>query len=157
MWAGPIAVFVLWELVCYGAFGSVPIADDTGNTGLPFAALLRLVSSLLSHPGRYLLDLAMFGVIGVVVVGALIAMKRSRATGVERIAFVIALALAVSLSRNVWNPDPDELRTVSDLWLLASGVILSARASWARWAIPVLIVATGLVWVDAARTLVIAA
>lgn len=151
-WFLPVVAFVLWEVVCTAVYGPVPILADKANTGVPFVALFRILRIWLAHPSSYHLDLAQVGVLSVVVIVALVVGFRSRASWTERIAFVLALAIAASLSGQVWDSDPNEIRTVSELWILASGLVISARDRWARWAVPLLVAATGSVWVAAATT-----
>ena len=75
---------------------------------------------------------------------ALVNLRRTQASSFERLAFLFALVLTVSLSTSVWNNDPREFRTMIELFVLGSGILLGTRAfrplvvtgmTWGLWVV----------------------
>ena len=69
-------------------------------------------------------------------------LRRSRSSPFERLAFVFSVILLALLSTSIWNKDPREFRTMVDVFVLGSGVLLGTRtfrpflltaATWVVW------------------------
>ncbi len=99
----------------------------------------------MEHPHRAeLIQLLQLAVLLTVVVLALVNLRRTQASSFERLAFLFALVLTVSLSTSVWNNDPREFRTMIELFVLGSGILLGTRAfrplvvtgmTWGLWVV----------------------
>lgn len=130
-WALPGAVFAGWQVVCYAAIGEVPaLAGGPAQVGPPVVSLLDAVARTVGDLGsadRAAAALLLVQLAALVVVVALAALRVRDVTvpREERLAWLLALLLTLSLSRHFWT-GPADLRALSDLYLL-SAVLLLAR------------------------------
>jgi len=144
-WAIPLVAYGAWEVVVRIATGAYPVRTGRGNIGVPFAGLFHAARYWVEHPHRAeLIQLLQLAVLLTVVVLALVNLRRSQASSFERLAFLFALVLTVSLSTSVWNNDPREFRTMIELFVLGSGILLGTRAfrplvvtgmTWGLWVV----------------------
>ncbi len=146
----PVAVVVGWQAYVAAAWGSLPLRGYSGTSGAPFLAMVRAVHGWLAHPdnaGQH--QLLQFLVLAVFVVIAVSRLRSSQAALFEKIAFVLYLILALCLSGKIWNDDPMEFRTFSELFILSAGIVMSSRR---RLVLPWWVgsAALALVWVVAA-------
>ena len=126
-WCGPLLVWVAWEGVCRAVYGALPAAGQGENAAPPFVAAARAVGRWVTEPT---LDRLLFlaGVAGlVVVVAAALATAARTAPPYLVLSLVLAAGLVASLSANVWNDDPVELRTFVDVHVLGTTALLSAH------------------------------
>jgi hypothetical protein len=90
--------------------------------------MARAVHGWLAHPDNAgLHQLLQFLVLTVFVVIALSRLRTSEAAIFEKIAFVLYLILVVCLSDKIWNDDPVEFRTFSELFIMSAGIVMSSR------------------------------
>ena len=142
-WAIPAAVFVGWQATCAVAFGGTPLFSEGMNASAPFTGSIRSVLGWIEHPGlTHLLLLTQLVVLVVVAGLAFWNLRRSRSSPFERLAFVFSVILLALLSTSIWNKDPREFRTMVDVFVLGSGVLLGTRtfrpflltaATWVVW------------------------
>jgi hypothetical protein len=140
----PVAVWLAWQCCVKLAYGAFPVTDESGNTGRPFVAAAHAVAGWVRTPSLPGHTLSLLGVasLAVVVVTAVVAGRRT-APPYVLVALALATVLVLSLSSDVWNGDPAELRTFTDVHLFGTAVILTARSPAARW---VAAVATVVPW-----------
>lgn len=128
-WALPIVTFVGWQLANFAAYGSFPFRSEGQNTSLPFSGALTAITSWISHPSLInLLEVIQLAALVTLVVLALLNIRQSRSSAFERLAFVFAILLLGVLSSSVWNHDPRQFRTMVDVFVLGSGVLLGTRS-----------------------------
>jgi hypothetical protein len=138
-WAVPGLIFVAWEVVLRAATGVVPILGDGGkNAGTPLVAGVRAIARNLGHPfapvpaapGAVLIWDLEFGVLALVAVAALLALRATTVPVYERAAFVLYLAEIFCLAPTNWDGYAD-LRSFTEVWLLAVLILLAApRRLW---------------------------
>lgn len=130
-WLLPVVVFVGWQAVCWAASGEVPaLAGGPAQVGPPVVSLIDAVLNTVGDLGSgkraaSALLLVQLAAMVVVVVLAGLRMRESAIPREERLAWLLALLLTLSLSRHYWT-GPADLRALSDLYLL-SAVLLLAR------------------------------
>jgi hypothetical protein len=147
-WVVPLLAWAGWQVVCAARYGPLPVFTGHGNVGLPLAAMAPAAARWVTHPtARSALQLLQLGGLVFVVVAALCRLRGSRAMPVERIAFVFAVLLVLSLSGDIWNDDPAEFRVMVDAWAL--GIVVLLGSTDAPIAIPATL-NTGLWMVNAA-------
>jgi hypothetical protein len=129
-WVLPGAAFLGWQLVVAHWYGTAPIRAERDNRGTPGGALAHALWRVVLHPAP---ASAVFG-LGIVSLALLtvLALPSGRAVDAHptlhlRIGLGLAVALAVSLSAQVWNGDPFELRTLAEVHLLGVALLLSTR------------------------------
>jgi hypothetical protein len=149
-WALPVLAFALWQVICKVAYGSVPIFADRGTLSVPFEGVIRAVGHWLAHPDHVsLLQLAQLAVVTLVVLAALRQLRHTRSMPFEQLAFLGALLFVVSLSGRVWNNDPEEFRTMADVFVLGAGVLLGTDRRFTPTAV-VLASCNAFLWLVAA-------
>jgi len=126
-WTAPLLVWVGWQVVCAVRYGQLPVLSGSGNAGVPLAAVATATIRWITHPAaRTVLQLLQLATLVFVVVAALGRLATSRALPVERVAFVLAVLLMLSLSGVVWGDDPATSRTMVDAWALGTIVLLGS-------------------------------
>ena len=128
-WVLPIAACVVWQLVGWVQYGSIPFRSDSeNNLAPPFASMIGALGHYASElPSEHaLIWLAQLGVLAFVVVSAATVLRSSRATTAEKWGFVLALALVLCISRNLWYSHAD-FRGFEDLYVLATVVLLGSE------------------------------
>jgi hypothetical protein len=138
-WLVPLLVFGAWQVTVRITTGVFPLSSDRGsNLSLPFVAIVRAVGTWSHQTFRIeLIGYVSLLSLGAVVVLAVFSLGRTTALRFEQIAFCLALLMTVLLSSNVWNADPVEFRTFTELWILGCGVILGR--SGGRLAVPAIL------------------
>jgi hypothetical protein len=130
-WALPVVAFAAWQLALRAVTGTFPVlTSGNNNVGVPLAGL----ASGVAHYGArlpHIPSLLWFGELGVLVlVGALAAASlRSRTSTSllhERIAWVVAGVLALTLTKGIWLGDVG-FRSLDDFYLLSGVLLLSSR------------------------------
>lgn len=130
-WVLPVVVFAGWQAVCYAAIGEVPaLAGGPAQVGPPVVSLVEAVVDTVGDLGgadRAAAALLLIQLAAMVVVVALagLRVRDGSIPREERLAWLLALLLTLSLSRHFWT-GPADLRALSDLYLL-SAVLLLAR------------------------------
>jgi hypothetical protein len=139
-WGLPVVVFVGWQSACLAAYGILPLTSEGENASAPLAGSIQAVTGWIEHPKlTNLLELIQLGVLLLVIVLAFWNLRRSQSSSFERLAFIFAVVLVAVLSASIWNNDPREFRTMADVFVLGSGVLLGSRSFR-----PLLV--TGLTW-----------
>lgn len=130
-WAVPAAAFVAWQVVVRLAAGRVAGAGDVAaNLSVPFVAPARAVAHYVGGlPAAVSLlwsfELVVLVVLSIYATGALGRDRRLVPTH-DALAWVLAVALAASLSGEVWMGAVD-FRSLDFAWLLGVVVLLSSR------------------------------
>lgn len=142
-WAVPLVVFAGWQGLSLAVYGRLPLTSENENAATPFSGAAHVVVGWIEHPRlTNLLELIQLVMLIAVIVLALLHLRDSRSSTFERLAFVFAVFLLAILSSSVWNDDPREFRTMVDVFVLGSGVLLGAKsfrplllttATWAVW------------------------
>ncbi len=99
-----------------------------GNLATPFVAPVHAFAHYLSHP-FVLANAVWLGeivVLGLVVLIAVATFGRTSALLEERVALVVLVALALSLSSAIWNGQAD-FRSLAPIYALASLVLVSSK------------------------------
>jgi hypothetical protein len=128
-WLMPVMAFAAWQVALRLGTGAVLIlTSGQNNSGLPFVGL---ADGFVHYAERLpsLASLLWFGELGVLaVVGALAAfsLSTSKAAVHERVAWVAAALLAVSLTRAVYLGDVG-FRSLDDFFLLSGVLLLFSR------------------------------
>ena len=128
-WIGPLAVFVLWQVIVRLSAGVWPLTSDkSSNFDLPFRAIIQMIP-IVRHAGFNVIALMAISSIALVtlVVSAVMVLRTTSASSSERLAFVVALILVICLSANIWLGDPVQFRTLNDLWIYGAGIIIGSR------------------------------
>jgi hypothetical protein len=143
-WIVPGAAFAGWQLYGLSATGSLPMHSDTSNNlGVPVQNMVgAAVHYLVRLPSQgSLIWLGEFFVLGVVTLFAGWSLLRSSAPSWEKAAWVVALLVAISLSRGIWYGRAN-FRGFEDLYLLSVLVLLGSRHR--LWVVAALV---AIVWV----------
>jgi len=128
-WVLPVVAYTSWEVFVRFSYGHFPALAESGNTSFPLVGVIDGVRMWLEHPHRdELFQLVQLLVLLTVIVLALLNLKRSEASAFERLSFLFALILTVLLSTSIWNNDPREFRTMVEVFVLGSGVLLGTRS-----------------------------
>ena len=128
-WAAPVLVFAGWQAMCLAVYGKLPLTSENENAGKPLTGASHAVIGWIEHPKlTNLLELVQLTIIVATVVLALLHLRDSRSSSFERLAFVFAVLLVLALSSQIWNDDPRQFRTMADVFVLGSGVLLGARS-----------------------------
>jgi hypothetical protein len=134
-WILPAMVFAGWQLTVRIVTGEVPLLGDRKqNISTPFVAVYNALRQNLSAlPGHAaVIWFGECGVLVIIVVVAAFTLKTTAAPIRERLAWLLAVVVALSLSSAVWGQSYDELRTFGDLyvlsWLLLLGSTKNLRA-----------------------------
>jgi hypothetical protein len=128
-WVIPGVAFVGWQIVAWAATGGLPVRADAGaNLAVP---VVNMVGAL----GHYLARLPSVGasiwlgelcVLAAITVMAAWSVLWARIRSWERLAWAIALIVALSLARGIWYGRAD-FRGYEDLYLLSSVVLLGSK------------------------------
>jgi len=124
-WLLPVAAYGCWQGVVRLATGRFPALAEQDNVAVPFRAATRAVVDSLRTPNVGNSAFA-FTPLALLVLCGLVAVRARSAPRVPLVAFAISVALTVSLSKQVWNGDPAELRTFMDVHLFGVVVLLAA-------------------------------
>jgi hypothetical protein len=128
-WAVPLLAFAGWQSLCFAVYGTLPLTSDKGNAATPFSGAVHAVTGWVEHPKlTSLLELIQLVLLVAVIVSGLLHLRDSRSSSFEKLAFVFAILLLAILSSTVWNNDPREFRTMVDVFVLGSGVLLGSRS-----------------------------
>jgi hypothetical protein len=147
-WVIPTLALVGWELVVRIDVGSFPLTANGTNLALPFSALVPEAVDWVRHSGGHssvafqIVELALVAWLAVLAGASL---RRSRAWLHEKLAWVLAVALALCLSDEIYKA-PADFRVLGELWILGSVLVLSDPRR--RLALPA--TAAGLVWLGVA-------
>lgn len=137
-WAVPAAVGGGWQLSVFALTGVVPVLGGvSSNAGPPLLAMVHAVQANLltpallavpRTPAALVTDLwdLQFLVLAAVVITAASQLGRTKARGYERLGFVVALVLTVSLSGAVWSGKVS-LRSLDDVYVLATVVLMGSE------------------------------
>lgn len=140
--AVPTVAFFAWQEVVRSQAGHFVLTGFAeSNLGVPFGQLISgIVTRLTSAPNTgNVLWFIQFAGLTIVVVAALVLIRRSAAPIWVKISLVVTLILMVSLAGGEWTGDAD-LRSIDQLWLLSWLVLFKApRLNLARWSPLVLI------------------
>jgi len=128
-WATPLVVFVGWQSLCYAVYGTLPLTSEGENASVPFTGAVQTIGGWIEHPKlTNVLELVQLAMLLAVVILSLINFRRTESSSFERLAFIFAVILLAVLSTSVWNNDPREFRTMVDVFVLGSGILLGSRA-----------------------------
>lgn len=128
-WVLPGLAFVGWQLVGWSATGTLPMRADTGdNIAAPLVNPLGALAHYLAHPASAssLVWLGQLFVLAAVSFLAGWTLLRSRVPTWEKLAWGIALLVALSLAHGVWYGKAN-FRGFEDLYLLSCVVLLGSR------------------------------
>jgi hypothetical protein len=128
-WFLPAVVFAGWQLTVRIVTGEVPLLGDRKqNISMPFVAVYNALRQNLSAlPGHAaVIWFGECGVLAIIVVVAAFTLKTTAAPIRERLAWLLAVVVALSLSSAVWGQSYDELRTFGDLYVLSWLLLLSS-------------------------------
>ncbi len=132
----PTAAFFAWQAVVVSQAGHFVLAGfAASNLGLPFTHMVPAILNRLASPlgTANLLWFLQFAGLFLVVVTALVVLRRSAAPLYVKIALVAALALMVSLTGGEWSGNAD-LRSLDPLWLMSWLILFGTRRlDLARW------------------------
>lgn len=125
----PAAGFLAVQLWLRVVTGHIALRSGArGNLATPFVAAVHAFAHYASHP--FVLANAIWlgeiGVLGLVVLIALLTFRRTNARLEEKVALVVLVALAVSLSAAVWNGQAD-FRSLAPVYALSCVVLLSSK------------------------------
>jgi hypothetical protein len=129
-WAIPGSVFVSWQLIVLHATGKIPaLRDGHHNLGIPFVAMAQAIAHYVSHLPATVSLLWCTELAGLALVTVLAARwwTRSSAPLGERVAWLLAGLLAVSLAQGIWMGAVD-FRSLDDLYVLGILVLLASPA-----------------------------
>lgn len=128
-WVIPGAAFVGWQLVALAATGTLPMrADGSDNLGTPVVHMVGAIAYYLARitQAGALIWLGELFVLGVVTLAAAWSLRRSGVPSWEKVAWLVALAVALSLSKGIWYGRAN-FRGFEDLYLLSVIVLLGSR------------------------------
>lgn len=143
-WILPGLAFVGWQLTGWVVTGTLPMRADTGdNLGTPVVDVVGAIGHYLAQlpSGGSLLWLGELFVLGVVTLSAAWSLFPSRVPVWEKTGWVIAVLVAISLSRGIWYGRAD-FRGFEDLYLLSAILLIGSRH---RLWLPAVLV--GVAWV----------
>ena len=129
VWVTPLLVFGIWQVVVRLDVGGWPITSDkSSNFDVPFRGIVDMLP-VLRHASTNTIALMTISGIALVLmaISALAVLRQTNATDAECLAFILAFLVVLSLSANVWNGDPLEFRTFSDLWIYGTGILIGSR------------------------------
>jgi hypothetical protein len=125
VWLVPLLVFAGWQGLMALRYGTAPLLQEGKNTAPPGSALPTAVAGWITHPDI----LTTMTLVGVVAATGLVLLVLS-AAGRVPLHLTIALAgmgaLALTLSAQIWNGDPFELRTLGELHVLGVAALIAA-------------------------------
>lgn len=124
-WLLPVTAYGCWQGVVRAVTGQFPALAEQGNVAVPFRAATGAVIDSLRSPNVEHSAFA-FTALALLVLCGLVAARARSAPRIPLLAFAISVALTVSLSKQVWNGDPAELRTFMDVHVFGVAVLLAA-------------------------------
>jgi hypothetical protein len=128
-WATPLVMFVAWQSLCYAAYGTLPLTSEGENASAPLTGAIQTISGWIEHPKlTNLLELIQLAMLLAVIILSFVNFRRTESSSFERLAFIFAVILLAVLSTSVWNNDPREFRTMVDVFVLGSGILLGSRS-----------------------------
>lgn len=134
--AAPIIGYLLWQTWLQHTWGGLSINDMSFSTnlGLPFLGLSRFMQDIWETTGHLqtvwrieLLLIALF----MLAVGWTLA--QSKAAPYIKVAWLLSVALAFSLTQAVWVEDWAFLRVLSETYLFGVLILLEAKSALQRW------------------------
>lgn len=132
-WVLPTLAFCGWQLAGWALTGTLPMRADAGdNLAAPLVNPIGALVHYLGHPfsATSLLWLGELFVLAVVTAMAAWALPRARVPAWEKLAWAVALLVALSLARGIWYGTAN-FRGFEDLYVLSSLVLLgSKRRLW---------------------------
>jgi len=130
-WTLPLLVFALWQLTVRVSAGVWPLTSDkSSNFDIPFRAIIKMIPTMRHASSTVFALMLISGVtLAIMSVSAFLVIRQSTATPAERLAFVLAIILVVSLSANIWIGDPFQFRTFNDAWIYGTGILIGSRRS----------------------------
>lgn len=150
-WALPAAAFAAWQAAAWALTGVVPlVADKEQNAGTPFTAPAQALIFNLGHlspnpADQYDVWVLEFAILLLVVVAALVLLRRSQVPGHEKLAFVLYVIEICAVTPSTWSSVDADLRSFVEAYLLAVIVLLGVPAARLgrrlAWILPVLGVA----------------
>ncbi len=144
----PVLVYAGWQIVLRLRWGVWPLAQGSGNIGMPFAALLEFAQNAWSWNSPQAVGWR-FGLLYLGVYAVLVVISLRRVRGIAPIgwAWLAYTALAVCLSGMVWCEEWAFLRALTE-WYIFGVLVLIAAGGWAMRSGAL---ATVLVWLPLAR------
>jgi hypothetical protein len=130
-WLIPGVVFVAWQIVGWSVYRVLPIRADTGdNLRLPFTAMLPAIGHFIwTLPnGHSVIWLGELIVLVTMAVFAATSFKKTSGRRWEKVAWCLAVLIAVSLAPGIWRGEAD-FRGFEDLYVLSSVLVLGSRRS----------------------------
>ena len=132
VWIVPGLAFVGWQLSVLGLTGHPPLhSDGQSNLGLPFDALFRAVLHYLfggAGTKLSLLWLVEVGTLAIVVAAAAMVIRgETTAHAHERLAWLLFVVFAISVSSQVWLTPAPSFRSLYGLFVLSAVMLLSSR------------------------------
>jgi hypothetical protein len=127
-WVLPAAGFAAWQAIVYLVRGQLPLSADAGaNLSAPLVAVVNAVVHYLQTGGsRGYIAFAELVVMAAVVVLAAASYRTSTVPVHEKVAWLLSLALAIMLSKQVWE-GYDDFRVVAELMVLSMLVLLGSN------------------------------
>lgn len=123
-WALPIAAVGAWQAVAAANVGGLPLTANGGNLTAPFGALAPDALRWLNGTGRPGLAVPELLVLAVLTVLTALSLGRSLVPLGEKIAWIVAVVAAVSLSHDVYV-GPADFRTWGEAYVLGTLVLLA--------------------------------
>jgi len=122
--------FLAVQLYGVAQFGVVPLlASGESNLGVPFTGIVGGVARAFppTSPGQ-ILDISSLALILLLVVGGAVALHRSRATIMEKGAWIVSAVLMLSIT-GPWISAPSSMRAGTELYILTVVVVLAVPRS----------------------------
>jgi len=142
VFAMPLLCTAAWQVMLNLRWNTFPAAVGADRFGVPFVGVTRFI---LRAPFGVLQVLELLFVAGCVVTAGL-SLNSSAARRHEKVGWVLALVVAVSLSDLVWVEDWAFMRALTELYVLGTIILLDRRN---RLAVALAVVA-GCLWVTSA-------
>ncbi|MDT4891984.1 MAG: hypothetical protein QOE97_1019 [Pseudonocardiales bacterium] len=129
-WLLPAVAFTIWQWVNASRYGTPPLRDERNNRGRFIVSAWQSVIEAATHLNRlHLIFIGGVLSLAVLVLGVFFELRRSRPPAYLVVTLAVLTLLALSLSRSVWNQDPDELRTFAEIHVLGLAILMHARRS----------------------------
>ncbi len=128
----PGVAFVGWQFVLREILGRVALSGDLkGNVGIPvYSVLVGIVHHAHTLDVTNLIWFGQLAIIGLFVVLAALNLNSPDVPVYLKVAWVLMLALTLSLSKEVWN-NSSYFRATDILWL--TSVLIWSRSNPSRW------------------------
>ena len=129
-WVLPGAVFVCWQVIVGIAVGTVPFFSDSRENAcsLPFVSMLAGVRHFFDMlPSTTAMNwLGQFCVLAFIVGAAALTWTKTESPPYQRVAWLLAVAMVVTLSGGVWERAFDEFRTFGEVYVLSWMILLNS-------------------------------